>query len=58
MLIVERTVLELLEALKCDFEFVLVCELCGVVHHLNPEKRNDRHGGGKRAALKVMRNGR
>lgn len=40
-----RTVLELLEALEGDLKFVLVGELCGVVHHLNPEKRDDRHSG-------------
>jgi hypothetical protein len=40
-----RTVLKLLEALEGDLELVLVGELCGVVHHLNPEKRYDRHSG-------------
>lgn len=38
-----RTILQLLEALEGNFELVLVGELCGIVHHLNPEKRDDRH---------------
>lgn len=41
-----HTLLELLQALKGDFELVLVGEFGGVVVHLNPKERHDRHGGG------------
>lgn len=34
---VARTLLQLLQALERDLKFVLVDELGGVVHHLNPE---------------------
>lgn len=43
---VSRTLLELLKALKGDFKLVLVGELGGVVHDIDPQKRDDGHGGG------------
>jgi hypothetical protein len=42
----KRTLLQWLQALKGDLKFVFVGELCGVVHHIDPEKRDDRHLGG------------
>lgn len=43
---VSRTLLELLKALKGDFKLVLVGELGGVVHDIDPQKRDHGHGGG------------
>lgn len=42
----KHTLLEMLKAFKGDFEEVLVGELGGVVHDIDPEKRDDRHLGG------------
>jgi hypothetical protein len=41
-----KVFLELLEALECDFEAVLVGEAGGVVHDIDPEEGDDRHLGG------------
>lgn len=43
---VKRALLEVLEALKGDFELVLVGELGGVVQNLDAQKRDEGHGGG------------
>ena len=40
-----RTFLQGFQTLECNFELVLVGELGGVVHDIDPEKRNDRHVG-------------
>jgi hypothetical protein len=37
------TFLQGFQTLKCDLELVFVSELGGVVHDIDPEKRNDRH---------------
>jgi len=43
VLVMGPTFLQGLQALECDLELVLVGELGGVVHDIDPEKRNDRH---------------
>lgn len=59
-----RAFLELLEAFKCDFKKILIGELGGVVHNIDPEKRNNRHldGGvgsnGKSASNDAFRDGK